>query len=376
MKVAIIEPHLLDYTGHYQAFVSELKRGFEELGDLVELFLPRNSTASIAGKRVLPPKKTTQNRPLKAYLNLILDIFRFRAVLRKIEREFDLFVFASADDPALIGGAGLLNTKKPLIFYFHALESFLFPMRKSIKLFLAFNWLKKKRIALISPGSIEKEPIQNLLKGISLFGEAPFPLLPLSRPKEGGKCDDFFLSYLGDSRKEKNFHRLVQLIEFSPENIGFIVQCNPPNPGGYEPEIKEAVERVREIRNDRLLIFEGPLPDEQYHRLLNLSSIVWCLYDSLYYQNRISGILLEAWALGKPVITTARTWMARQVHRFGGGITLDSPAVENILDAIEQIKVEYPRFAQEAESAGVEFCQRNNGPALARFIKESLEKVQ
>ena len=375
MKVAIIEPHLVDYTGHYYSFVSELKRGFEALGDRVELFMPRNSTVSLVGKRILPAKKPYPGRPLKAYLKLILDIFRFRTVLRKIERNFDLLVFTTGDDPALLGGAGFLNTKKPLIFYFHTLELFLFPMRKSLRLLLTLTRFRKKQIFFLSPVLTEKGSTQNPLKGISLIEEAPIPLLPINRSKDGGGANNFFLGYLGDARKEKNFQRLIELIDHSPENTGFIVQCNLPQQGYYEPEIKEAVEHVRGLQNNRLLIFDKPLSGEEYHKLLKMSSIVWCLYDASAYKNRVSGILLEAWSLGKPVITTAGTWMAKQVEKFGGGIALDSPTIGNILEAIERIRAEYPCFSREAESAGTAFYEKNNGPALARFIKESLEKI-
>jgi len=375
MKVAIIEQNLVNYTGHYYAFVSELKRGFEEMGDEVEVFLPTNSSAPINGKTVLPPPNCSQANIIKKYFNIIRDIFRFARVLGSVQKNFDVFVFTSADDPRTIGGASLLLTKKPLVFYLHSPELFFYPIRKSIKLLKASQRLRKKRISLITPASLKEDLIQNFsLKNIRLFPDAPVPLTMPPKQEEFVNCGNFYLGYFGDARKEKNFNKVVALIDAAPTEIGFMVQCNPPSIGYYEPGIKKGVEHIKGLQRDRLYIFEESLPQNEYREFLNKSSIVWCLYDVLQYKNRVSGILLEAWALGKPVITTSGTWMAKQVEKYGGGIVLDTLEIQDILKAIEEIRGDYARFSAEAEAAGRILYEKNNGVALARFIKDIVRK--
>ncbi|MGB9834887.1 MAG: glycosyltransferase [bacterium] len=375
MKVAIIEPNLVDYTGHYYSFVSELKRGFEELGDEAEVFMPENSTAPLHGIKVLPPVSRSQTSAIRGYLKIILDIFRFARVLRNIQRRFDFLVFTSADDPRTIGGVSLIWTKKPLIFYFHAPELYFYPMRKSLKLLKISNGLRRNSVSFITPAVLEQKLARkSFFKNIKLFSEAPYPLKAPHPLEKRQNCNDFYLGYLGDARKDKNFTTLLELIDAAPEEIGFIVQCNPPGSGYYEPGIKEAVEHIKELQRDGLFIFDKPLPQNEYNELLNKSAIVWCLYESSAYKNRVSGILLEAWSLGKPVITTSGTWMAKQVEKYGGGIVLDTLDIKEILKAIEKIKADYSRFSTEAEAAGRTLYEKNNGLALARFIKEIIRR--
>uniref|UniRef100_A0A7V3J9H3 Glycosyltransferase family 1 protein n=1 Tax=candidate division CPR3 bacterium TaxID=2268181 RepID=A0A7V3J9H3_UNCC3 len=375
MKVAIIEPNLVDYTGHSFSFVSELKQGFEELGDKVEVFMPKNSTAPLSGVKVLPRVNRSQASAIRNYSNIILDIFRFARVLRNIQRRFDVLVFTSADDPRTIGGVSLIWTKKPLIFYFHAPELYFKPMGKSLKLLKISNELRRKPVSFITPATLEQKFTQDIFfKNIRFFPEAPYPLKTPPRLEKLQNCNDYYLGYLGDARKEKNFTSLIELIDAAPEEIGFIVQCNPPGIGYYEPGIKEGVEHIKGLQRDRLFIFEEPLPQKEYRELLNKSSIVWCLYDESQYRDRVSGILLEAWSLGKPVITTSGTWMAKQVEKYGGGIVLDTLEVQDILKAIEEIRGNYARFSAEAENAGRILYEKNNGVALARFIKDIVRK--
>ena len=266
-------------------------------------------------------------------------------------------------------------TKKPLVFYLHSPELFFYPIRKSIKLLKASQRLRKKRISLITPASLKEDLIQNFsLKNIRLFPDAPVPLTMPPKQEEFVNCGNFYLGYFGDARKEKNFNKVVALIDAAPAEIGFTVQCNPPGCGFYEAGIKEAIGHIKGVQRDRLLIFEKPLPQKEYRELLNKSSIVWCLYDKSYYKDRVSGILLEVWSLGKPVITTSGTWMAKQVEKYGGGIVLATLEVQDILKAIEKIRGDYARFSDEAETAGRILYEKNNGVALARFIKDIVRK--
>jgi hypothetical protein len=58
------------------------------------------------------------------------------------------------------------------------------------------------------------------------------------------------------------------------------------------------------------------------------------------------------------------------VEKYGGGIVLDTLEVQDILKAIEEIRGDYARFSAEAEAAGRNLYEKNNGVALARFIKD------
>ena len=375
MKVAIIEPHLIDFTGHFYSFVSELKKGFEGIGEEVEVFLPENSEVQNLGEKVLPPTFFPKEGRFKTYSRVMQSIFKFSVILKKIQKNFDALVFTTADNNCAIGGAALINTNKPLIFYFHTPEPLFYPMRKSLRFFLLLNKFKRTKIAFLTPAWFEEHLKKgNLLKHIKLFQDVPYPLAPPNNNDIKKVDKGFFLGYLGDAREDKNFRKVVELLSVAPENLGFIIQCNPPAIGEYEVGIKEIVQYLKGLRREHLYIYDNPLNLDEYQKILNLSSIVWCLYNASQYRNRISGILLEAWLFRKPVITTRGTWMARQVEKYGGGLVLDSQDPQKILKAVEEIQKNYERFSKEAEAAGKALFSKNNGVALATFIKRLLDE--
>ena len=377
MKVAIIEPHLVDYTGHYYSFVSELKRGFEELGDQVEVFLPANLKADINGTSMMPLSPISPKACLlKRYKSFLRDTLKLVEVIKDAQQSSDLLIFSTADDGRILAAIGLFKTARPAILYFHTLPALINRKMKSWKLFVFLVRLRKpKNLYFLTTSGIDRDiKMPSFPSNVKLLPGAPYPFnipVPLSRPDN---TNVIYLAYMGAPAKQKNFPKFVELISNSPENYGFIVQCNVPS-CFYESDILDAVQSLKRLKRENTILLESSLSKENYYKALNQSSIVWCLYDRDLYKGSISGILIEAWVLGKPVLTTAGTWMAKQVEKFGGGIALDPSTLRNILAAIERIRAEYPRFSREAESAGTAFYEKNNGPVLARFIKESLEKI-
>ncbi|MCR4428155.1 MAG: glycosyltransferase [Caldiserica bacterium] len=206
-----------------------------------------------------------------------------------------------------------------------------------------------------------------------LYPRAPYPLNYPFRFIEGVSPERFLIAYLGAPAKQKNFQKLYEVIASAPEDFGFIVQCNTP-PGLKDPKILDLIKSLKEKRGEKVILLESSLPKESYFSALKQSSIVWCLYDPNWYRGCISAILLEAWLLGKPVITTRGTWMAKQVEKFGGGLVFENLDTQEILRGIERIRADYARFSAEAQAAGRILYEKNNGLALARFIKEVISK--
>jgi len=379
MKVAIIEPHLVDYTGHFYSFVSELKRGFEELGDEVEVFMPQNSKAEITGgKMFLPPVflHVGMLKKYKGYIPFLIDTIKIRGVIKVAQQNSHLLIFSTADDLRILNALAIAKIIKPVVLYFHTFMLLWNKKPKSLRLFEFLTRIKIPRQPLNFLTTIDMDCESNGLKiptYVRLFPNAPYPLNNPVHLKEPNKDDDFYIAYTGAPVRKKNFTKLVEVISFAPENYGFIVQCNLPV-GFYEPDILDAVRSLKGIKREKIILLESSLSKEDYYKTLNQSSIVWCLYDRDWYKWSISGILLEAWSLGKPVITTSGTWMAKQVEKYGGGIVLDTLEVQEILKAIEKIKADYARFSAEAEAAGRILCGKNNGVALARFIKDIVRK--
>jgi len=372
MKVAIIEPNLVDYTGHYYSFVSELKRGFEELGDQVDIFLPKNSKVEIEGaKRLLSPS-FPQNAMIKKYMSFLKKALKIAAICKIAQKRSDLVIFSTADNGEVLNATGFFNKTKPVILYFHILTTLARMRMKSWKVFEFLIKLRKpQNLYILTTSGINSVGVNiPFLSHVKLFQNAPYPLKNIAYLDEPNRDSLFYLAYMGAPAKRKNFAKLIELIRLAPEDLGFIIQCTPHAANFYDSDIQDAVKTLKGLGSKNLILLESSLPKESYFKALNQSSIVWCLYDSEWYKESISGIFLEAWSLGKPVITTHGTWMAKQVQKYGGGIVLENLEIPEILKAVEKIKSEYEKFSAEAKRAGRILHKENNGHALARFIKE------
>lgn len=144
----------------------------------------------------------------------------------------------------------------------------------------------------------------------------------------------------------------------------------------HNVQLKKSLQKLKSIAQNRdsLYLLKGPLPKNQYSQCLQKAAIVLLPYDQNHYKHTISGILLEAFALGKPVITTSGTWLAKQVKRYGGGITLGEAFTDAILAAIESIFKDYPKFCNEARSAGEKLKRIYNAEQFARRVIKTVQK--
>ena len=64
MGIALIEPYLVDYTGHFYNFITELKRGFLELYNryIVDIFASENCIIDESFLKMLPEIKNLNGK--------------------------------------------------------------------------------------------------------------------------------------------------------------------------------------------------------------------------------------------------------------------------------------------------------------------------
>ncbi|MBE3138222.1 MAG: hypothetical protein IMZ63_00220, partial [Actinobacteria bacterium] len=96
MKIALIEPHLVDYTGHFYNFVTELRRGFNEIdsNDVVDVFVPKKCNIDEPFIKILPEAKNLKEKNFFARIfEHISFLLRFYNALMRIEKNYDILVF-------------------------------------------------------------------------------------------------------------------------------------------------------------------------------------------------------------------------------------------------------------------------------------------
>jgi len=90
----------------------------------------------------------------------------------------------------------------------------------------------------------------------------------------------------------------------------FIINIRP------EDSVGSTLERLRDL-SPSVAMIEGYIRRSCYLELIEEASCVILAYDPDRYRLRSSSILIEALGMGRPVITTAGTWMAGIVEEYG-----------------------------------------------------------
>ena len=154
----------------------------------------------------------------------------------------------------------------------------------------------------------------------------PIPHMPEhALPEHACGRDEVVLLNLGDAREEKGYHLLPAAVESVLRQRGdvrFVIQTI------LSEHTTEAVFQAKErlaAYPDRVTIIDRKLDSKEYYDALLAADAVLVPYNPSAYFGRSSGIFSEAVACGKPVITTAGTWMERQLRQYDNcGVVFDS----------------------------------------------------
>ncbi|MDH7571485.1 MAG: glycosyltransferase, partial [Armatimonadota bacterium] len=156
------------------------------------------------------------------------------------------------------------------------------------------------------------------------------------------------LVLLGSARSEKGFVTLVEALRLLAPDLQagameVVLQCNV---NGDEP-VQRAREQLESWHLPNVTLVKNALSAEEYYQLLDNSDIVLIPYRLGDYQARTSGVLAEAFAAGKAVVTTEGTWMAAQVAQGGGGVLCRDGDAADLARAMREAVHRYPELRAE-----------------------------
>ena len=183
--------------------------------------------------------------------------------------------------------------------------------------------------------------------------------------------------YLGDARIEKNFHYLPDAIAALHAKYGragrvrFRLQCNFNTPGG-EPHQLAAVQRLGQFSEDYVRLVDKPMGSAEYYQMLSDADVVLIPYSPSRYRERSSGVLVEAMAAGKPVITSRGSWMDSLVSD-DHAILFDEPC--ELHRAIEQMILNYDHYRAGAEKLRAASLQWSSGASFVSALLEDMPSV-
>ena len=356
-RIHIVEPTLSSEAGHCHSFVESVCSARREGEAGITLYA--GSRASLPriegmGVRVVPYFHRRIRRPEALLL--------YRKLLRGPGRIFvptagraDLMMLSLAAGRSILPGKAFL--------YFHWVKP-----EPSKREFFRKAARKQPELTMMGP----TETVVGIFRecGFRDVRVVPYPGSPAST--ESVDADGAFrhVLYAGAARRDKGFPAVVdfaRLLAETGSEIPLTVQASPEHYGKFDDGIPAELDRLRKSSHARITILPETLGATEYRAMFD-GAIVLQPYSKDDFADRISGVTLDAFSAGAPVIATAGTWMARAALRFGAGVALEDPSPVSILSAVEAVRAEYPRFRRNAIEAGSALRKEHDARQLLEVL--------
>ena len=350
--INVVEPTLTTAAGHCYSFITALCRMGDDSRTL-RLWASRKVEVTFSGANV-EVKKTFFRR------------------IRKVQSYFVYKSLLNAPGKLFISTARYADL---LMVDWAARGTVIAPK----KVFLYVHWFKASESKMAQLKSIARKQPNLEIYGptpsvIKIFEEAGFANArvvpyPISKPwiPAAAKAQPFrHVLFAGAARADKGFTQVVDLVEQMHKDgarIPVVLQTSPEQAGKYDPAIRADLKRLGDIGYPHLRIHGETLSPEQYADLFR-GAICLQLYDAAAFADRISGVTLDAFSHGSPVISTPGSWIARMVERFGAGSTVADTSPATVLLAVQQQIAGYTTYAQRAVAAGAVLQEENSAQTL------------
>ncbi|RJG27290.1 hypothetical protein D3872_01285 [Massilia cavernae] len=141
------------------------------------------------------------------------------------------------------------------------------------------------------------------------------------------------------------------------------MQTSAEQAGKYDASVRADLARLEGIGYPQLDIRGTTLSPDEYADLFK-GAVCLQLYDAQAFADRISGVTLDAFSHGSPVISTPGSWIARMVERFDAGSVVPDTSPETVLAAVQQQIAGYGALAARAAAAGAVLQEENSAQTL------------
>ena len=250
------------------------------------------------------------------------------------------------------------------------------------KLFLFVHWLKAKpakarRLAAIAQRQPHLEILAPSPSVADFFRQCgfkatvvPYPLEAQAAPAALASPVFKHLLVAGAARLDKGFVQVVELVaEMQRRGLDWpiTVQTSVEQRHQHDQALAQQLDRLRAIGYPALRSPEQAMDPAAYRALFD-GAIVLQPYSAQDFQDRISGVTLDALGAGCPVVVTAGTWAARLVQRFEAGIATDDLSANGLLSAITPIRQDFARFAGNAQQAAARVRVEHSAQGLMDVV--------
>jgi glycosyltransferase involved in cell wall biosynthesis len=253
------------------------------------------------------------------------------------------------------------------------------------KVYLYFHWFNPtvsklrslKKMAIRQPNLVILGPtptVVNVFKDTG-FADArvvPYPITPRKSGEAISQSDFRYLLYAGAARQDKGFKQIVDLVEYlhqQKSRIPVTIQTSAEHFGKCDAATMADIGRLKSIPYSYLTLRTEVLSASEYEQLFS-GAIAIQLYSTTDFSDRISGITLDAFSAGCPVISTSGTWIARIVERFDAGLVADNVSPQDVLAKATAIISNYAHYNTNAINAGQVLQHENSASTLYKVLTE------
>jgi glycosyltransferase involved in cell wall biosynthesis len=346
--VQVVEPTLVDQTGHCHSFVSAVCGARSDQRFVV--WAGRAAAANLLGALPQVELRPYFSRRIRRLQALLL----YRRLLRAGERTFVPTAGTTEISLASLAARGLAQPKAAL--FVHWLRGTDSQRRR-----LAAAARRQPELHLLAP----TDAIADVLRaaGFRRVERVAYPLSPQARPKsEPGPFRH--LLFAGAARLDKGFPRVVDLVERlarEGEQLPLCIQTSPRHYEKHDAPIGRELARLERCAYAGLRSHPATLESAAYFALFD-GAICLQPYDRSEFAGRVSAVTVDALACGAPIITTAGTWMGVQVERFEAGLALEDPSGQALHGAVRTLLADYARYSANARRAA-RAIEREHDPA-------------
>ena len=259
------------------------------------------------------------------------------------------------------------------------------------KVYVYVHWLgtktsKAKMLAGIARSQPHLEVLCTTATTTAFFKELGFRATTVAYPyvidqPQGQQTLSGFrhLLFAGAARMDKGFSRIVDLVNDLAHSHGvwpFWIQTSATHQAKHGPDILTHIERLKRSNYPQLTLLNETLSPEDY-RALFVGGISIQPYAEADFQDRVSGVTLDALTAGCPVVVTANTWLGRLVLEHNAGVTTSDLSPFGLRRAIDEVVSDYDAFSRRAFQAGLILQNQHSTAAMmqAIFHKEHLHAV-
>jgi len=356
----IVEPTLNSYTGHCYSLVATIAQT-----------APAEHIRIWSGKEI--GKCWTSRGEIRPY---------FSRALRKIQSFFLYRRLLDEPGKILLSTAGTTD----LVLLNWAAKAQIPPD----KVYVYVHWLGTKAtkagmLAAIARSQPHIEVLCTTATTTVFFKELGFRATTVAypyvidQPQEQTLSGFQHLLFAGAARMDKGFSRIADLVDdlaHSQSTWPFWIQTSATHQAKHGTDILACIEQLKRSNYPQLTLLSETLSPQDY-RALFVGSISIQPYAEADFQDRVSGVTLDALTAGCPVVVTANTWLGRIVLEHNAGVTTSDLSPHGLRRAIEEIVNDYDAFSRRAFQAGLILQNQHSTAAMMQtiFHKERLHAV-